>query len=445
MIHYFAIIAVIGILVFVHEMGHFLAAKFFGVRVERFSIGFPPRLFGFKKGDTDYCVSAIPLGGYVKLSGMIDESLDESTLTGAPYEFMSKPTYQKIIIICAGVIMNFVTAVAILAGFLWMFGEAVIPTTRIDVIGESGFAQSAGLERGDRILSVNGQPVAHWKDIEQKIFANIGSDLDLQVERRDGVKEVHVAWNEANLKSIENLNIAPLLPAMVGDVLPDSPALSAGLEKGDQILSIDGTPVNDWNAMTAIVREHPGQSLVFQILRDADTLRLSITPEAVSTVGQDSVAATAGRIGISYYFERHQVGFFASLSQGFSQALFIGELNIRGFGLVLFGKAPAKDMVAGPLRIAKIATDSSRIGLSSLIMLIAHLSIVLAFVNILPIPALDGGHLAMIVIEGIIKRPLSVKLKVRVQQVGMALLLALILLVTYNDLRYLITSFFHGG
>ena len=181
---FLAIIFVFGLLVLIHELGHFLAAKWMGVRVERFSIGFPPRLFGKKIGDTDYCISAIPLGGYVKMSGMIDESLD-GTLTGADYEFSSKPVWQRIVIITAGVVMNFLLAILILTMVNFIEGEQIAPTTTIGFVGKGGIAQKIGFKKGDEILSIQGEDVHSWNDIQAAFIEHLNERINFRV-LRDG-------------------------------------------------------------------------------------------------------------------------------------------------------------------------------------------------------------------------------------------------------------------
>jgi len=280
----FPIIIVLGVLVFVHELGHFLAAKFFGVRVERFSIGFPPRLFGVKVGETDYCVSAVPLGGYVKLSGMIDESMDTENIgeEPEPYEFRAKPTYQQVIIITAGVIMNFILAVAILGSIIWFQGESITPTVTVGYVAEGGIADSIGLEVNDKFMDINGVQPESWQDVIQLFIENVGNETHFEIERDGEIKKMLLSWDNLKLTDYERLGILPLSPAQVGNLSPDYPAIQAGLQSGDLIVAINDSPINSWTDMTGIIYNNPGIPLQFSILRGDETLQIEIAPKAVT-------------------------------------------------------------------------------------------------------------------------------------------------------------------
>ncbi len=428
------IVIVLGVLVLVHELGHFLAAKLFGVRVERFSIGFPPRLFGIKLGETDYCISAIPLGGYVKMSGMIDESMDSSSLTGAPHEFMSKPTYQKAIIISAGVIMNFFLAVFILGGILWYQGEPVLPTTTIGIVQDGGIADSLGLQPDDKILAINQEPIENWQDIHDAFLKHMGSDITFTIDRNGTVRNIVLHWNNLKLNDLERFGIAPLIPPVVGSLQPGFPAVEAGLQPGDRIVAINDSTITSWNDMTALIYNSPGEPLTFTIRRGDETFVKVITPKPHTIEDENGKSITRGLIGISYQLLYQKVSFFPAMAEGFNRAVLFGKLNIKGFVRLIAGQESTRDMLMGPIGIAQIAKDYAQQGYSNLILLIAYLSVVLAIINILPIPALDGGHLLIIIIEGIRKKPLPVRAKMIVQQIGMVFLLMLIFFVIFNDL-----------
>ncbi|RMF55772.1 MAG: RIP metalloprotease RseP [Calditrichaeota bacterium] len=434
------IIIVLGVLVLVHELGHFLAAKLFGVRVERFSIGFPPRLFGIKIGDTDYCISAIPLGGYVKMSGMIDESMDASTLTGAPHEFMSKPTWQKVIIITAGVIMNFLLAVVILGGALWMQGEAVLPTTTIGIVQEGGIADSIGLKKYDKILSINDTPVNNWQDIESIFLKHLGSDLTFVVERNGVPLTISLKWENLKLNDMERFGIGPLLPAVVGELTPGYPAQEAGLKPGDRILAIQDSSIESWTDMTTLISNNPEVPLTFTIQRGDSVFQTVITPKAVSYEDEEGNTQKRGLIGIGYKVLHKEISLPHAMYRGYQRAVLFGKLNITGFMRLISGEESTREMLMGPIGIAKVAGDYAQAGYENLILLIAYLSVVLAIINILPIPALDGGHLVIILIEGIRKKPLPVKTKMIIQQIGMVILLMLIFFVIFNDINRLFSG-----
>lgn len=431
-----AIVIVLSILVFVHELGHFLAAKLFGVRVERFSIGFPPRLFGIKIGETDYCISATPLGGYVKLSGMIDESMDSNQLNEPPrpYEFRARPVYQQVIIITAGVIMNFLLAVGILGGMIWVQGEPIDPTTRVGIVVEGSIADSLGIQKSDVILEINGAKPQTWQDVHALFMTNLGDHTEIVVDRGGQTKKFVLNWDNLKLNDFERLGIYPYLDAVVGQLSPGYPAEQAGLQRGDRILAIGDSTIYSWNDMTRIIFNNPETPLEFTILRGSDTLGISITPRATQYEDADGTEKTRGVIGIAPYREVREMAFLPAMAKGFQQAISLGQLNVKGFTRILSGKDSAKESLAGPIRIAKMAGDIAEQSFWALLPFIAYLSVVLAIINILPIPALDGGHLIIILIEGIRRKPLPLRAKMMVQQIGMALLLMLIVYVLYNDI-----------
>ena len=435
--NFLAIIFVFGLLVVIHELGHFLAAKWMGVRVERFSIGFPPRLFGKKIGDTDYCISAIPLGGYVKLSGMIDESMD-GNLTGADYEFSSKPIWKRIIIISAGVVMNFILAVFILTVVNFTKGEKIYPSTEIGVIGENGIAEKIGFKEGDKILAIDDVPIKSWNEVHQQYIKHLNEDIVFDVLRGDQRLSLVYEKDWFSEKNAEFLDIGWMPPAQVGNILEDSPAKMAGLERGDQIVSINGIQVNNWKEMTTIIQANPGTPIMLEVLRDGKLRNTNLIPESVKEKNSDGKFVSVGKIGIEVYYERHEVGFIRAVVNGFNGTISLILLNIKGLWWVISGTKSASDVIGGPIMIAKLAQDAAAAGWEPFWNLIAALSAILAFFNVLPIPALDGGHLLFLILEGIKGKPISTRSKMVIQQVGMALLLTLIVFILYIDIRRLL-------
>jgi regulator of sigma E protease len=424
-----AIVLVFGVVVLIHELGHFLAAKWMGVRVERFSIGFPPRLIGRKIGDTDYCISAIPIGGYVKMSGMIDESMD-TQLTGADYEFNSKPVWKRMIIIVAGVVMNFILAIIVLTILNYVQGERITPFTEIGTVGPRGVTQRIGFKVGDQILAINGVEVKNWEAVNREFFNNLNEDIIFRIRRNGQEMELKYQKQWFKENNAEYLDINYMPAARVGKVVPGMPAAQAGLKYGDEIIQLAGTPVNNWLEMTNIIRSHPADTITVDWRRNGETFSARICPQA-----QPDSAATVGKIGIETYFEYHKVSFPAALINGIDNTFSVIVSVIDGFGWVISGAKPASEMFGGPIMIGKIAINAVKIGWGALWSLIAYLSATLALINILPVPALDGGHLTFLLIEGITRKPLSVKVKLAVQQVGMAILLTLIVYVLYLDFK----------
>jgi regulator of sigma E protease len=432
-----AVVFVFGLLVLIHELGHFLAAKWMGVRVERFSIGFPPRLFGKKIGDTDYCVSAIPLGGYVKLSGMIDESLDTQT-TGADYEFNSKPVGKRIVIIIAGVVMNFILAIFVLTLLNFFSGEKIVPFTEIGGVGENGIAKKVGFKTGDKILAINGTRINNWNDIQVEFFRHLNNDIIFSIQR--GNENIDLIYEKEwfGEKNAEYLDIYWMPEAKVGNVIPGMPAAKIGLMRGDEITEIAGNKITNWSDLTSNIREYPGQSIEIRWFRDRSEYAAQIIPNSVEEKDSLGNIIAVGKIGIELYYERVPVGFGKSVVNGVKGTINLITLNVRGLWWVITGTKSAKELIGGPIMIAKLAGDAAAAGWEELWTLIAALSAILAFFNILPIPALDGGHLMFLIIEAVRQKPLSIKSKLLIQQVGMAILLTLIVFILYIDLRRLL-------
>lgn len=431
-----SIIFAFGILVLIHELGHFLAAKWMGVRVEKFSIGFPPRLFSKKIGETEFSISAIPLGGYVKMSGFIDESMD-SKLTGADYEYSSKPVWRRMIIITAGVIMNLLLAIVIYTFLSYSQGETKNPTTTIKVTGESGIAKKIGFKDGDKILSVNNQPVEYWDQVGLGFFDNIENDVTFKVQRGEATLDLVYKHQWLSDEKGELLDIAPVLPARVGETVPDMPASDIGLQRGDVITELDGKPINNWQEMTEVIRNNPEKPMSIKWNRDGSFHQATITPKKIHSTDDEENDTSFGQIGIGYYYLQKPVSFGTALVNGIVQPFRIIYMNIMGLKWVISGVKSAEESFAGPGTIAKMVSDAADRGWVYYLNMLGILNSVLAFFNMLPIPALDGGHFAFLLVEGIMRKPLSIKTRIVVQQLGMALLLSLIVFILYIDFNRL--------
>jgi regulator of sigma E protease len=434
MITVLAAIFVFSILVIIHELGHFLAARWMGVRVEKFSIGFPPTVYTKKIGETQFAISAIPLGGYVKMAGFVDESMDTNT-TGAPDEFNSKPVWRRIIIIVAGVVMNLFLAIAVMAILNFIEGEKIIPGSAIGKVGKGGIGEKTGFQPNDQILSVNGVPVSTWNDIQTEFVRNFNADIIFRVNRIGNTIDLKYQKEWFKEEHGEQLDLLPLFSTKVGDITVGMPAAEIGLKTGDQIMSIAGKPVSDWNEMTQTIRAHPNQQIDIVWLRSADTLRHSIIPQPFEERDEDKKAVMVGKIGIGYFYEHKEINAFTAALTGVTDTYDLIILQIRSIYWIITGIKHAEDMIGGPLAIAKMAGEAVQDGWDKLWRLIAGLSAMLAFINILPIPALDGGHLLFLIIEGVMGKPLSINTRLRVQQIGMAILFSLIILVFYVDIK----------
>ena len=435
----FSIIAVLllfSVLVIIHELGHYLAARLMGVRVEKFSIGFPPTLFSKKIGETEFCISAIPLGGYVKMAGFVDESMD-TKVTGADDEYSSKPVWKRMVIISAGVIMNLILAVVIFTFINFYQGETITPTTKVEVTSEQGIAQKIGFKDGDKILQVNNQAVNNWNEISSEFLNNIDNNIVFQVNRNG--QSLNLTYKKEWFSNLDgaSINIAPQYEARIGEISPDYPAQLAGLQSGDMIESINGIQVSTWQEMSDVIKANAAKDLSLTINRDGQILEKSVKPREYIATKESGDQESYGVIGVRPYTVNQPVSFSQAFVKGLIDPFAIIYLNIKGIWWMISGVKPASESIGGPITIAKMAADAANAGWDYYWRLVAILSSVLAFFNILPIPALDGGHLALLTVEGIIRRPLSIKTRLIVQQVGMALLLSLIIFVLYIDINRL--------
>ncbi len=435
--------AAIFILVLVHELGHFLAAKLFGMRVERFSIGFPPRLFGFKKGDTDYCISATPLGGYVKISGMIDESMDTEHLQSEPkdYEYRSKPVWQRIIVITAGVIFNMILAYFIFTGIIMSQGMNQIPAENVGplYVPEGSTAEMAGFQTGDRLVGVRGRELQYISSqmlISMSDFTS--SDLRFTVEREGNQVELVTppGFLDEISRNQDFVTLTNALPSGIGVVLPGGSAAEAGLQEGDEVIAIDGQEVAFWIQMVSKIQNADGE-LLFTVQRGDSQIDIPITPNP-----------STGMIGVGpvdpfthFGFETKQLGFFGSVREGVRETndTFMGIIN--GFGQLLTGALSVRENLGGPIAIASVSAEATeRGGWIGFWRITAFLSITLAIMNILPIPMLDGGHLMFLIYEGITRREPSVRVKMALQQIGFVLIIGLMIFATFNDILRYVTN-----
>ena len=427
-------IAAIFILVTIHELGHFLAAKFFNMRVDKFSIGFPPKIFSFKKGDTQYVLGATPLGGYVSIAGMIDESMDDEFLEQEPKEdeFRSKPVWQRMIVITAGVIFNAILAVIIYTGIALSYGEEVIPIESVDslYIPEESVAHEIGFRTGDRIVGINGERVEYFNEIFNPA-AITGRDLSFMIERDGSVQNLSTPPNFLDQIGEQGfLTQNNTLPSRISMILEGSPAEEAGFQAGDRVVSINGQFIDYWIQLVNIIQNAEGE-LDFTVQRNGTTEQLTVTPDPETN--QIGIAAPNPRD--VYEVQTLNYNLVQAVGQGFqkSEDTFVGI--IQGIGMMFSGDISVRQNLGGPVAIASVtkqATDSR--GFLGFWEITAFLSITLAIMNMLPIPALDGGHFMFLLYEGITRREPSAKVRMGLQQIGFLFLIGLIILVTFNDI-----------
>ena len=438
----------IGILVFIHEFGHFIAAKSFKMRIDVFAIGFGKRLFGWNKltgftfgeldkdfdgeGNTDYRICLLPLGGYVKIAGMVDESFDTKFANEEPkqYEFRARPTYQKVIVITAGVIMNLLLSLMIFWGANFFKGKQITKTTTIGYVVPNSPADSIGLLKNDKILAVNEKPVNNWGELRSQIFIySAGIDVDFKIERNGEI--IHINALRSKIPDLEK-NEMFLIPSgvkpAVAAVLANSPAEKAGLKAGDIFLKLNGIELYSPKQTTKIISSNKNVSLPLVIQRDKDTLNLAVTPGDDSMIGIQITRVFTGQI------EYETFGFFASFYQGGLDIVKMTNLTFNMFSKVINGDVAFGKVFGGPVKIAQFAAQSANDGILSFLVFLALLSLSLAILNILPFPVLDGGHLIIILIEGIFKREIPIKIKIAIQNVGFAILLLLMAFIIYSDI-----------
>jgi regulator of sigma E protease len=416
----------LGVMVLVHEWGHFVLARLFGVRVEVFSIGFGPRLFGVKRGPTDYRLSALPLGGYVRMAG--DNPAEERR--GDPDEFLSKPRWQRVLIALAGPTTNFLMAVVLTAALFVHGGEqpsyADKPVAIAGVVKGSP-AQKAGIQAGDRIVSFAGVNNPTWDRVALELALSApGHSEPVKVERGDQVFTTSVQSEPQPFDVVGY----PAEPVVVGSLAPNLPAQHAGLKEGDTILSANGQHLDAPAQFSEIVQQSGGKPMMLEILRDGQQQDLELRP----TWGDPGDGNPRWEIGITFRFvtspKRYSVP--TALVKATQFHIVLSNKLIYLVGELFTGKVSLKQ-VQGPLGIVQESSRAAKRGFGDLISLMALVSLNLGILNLLPIPILDGGHIMMLGIESVLRHDLSLKIKERFVTVGMVFLLLIFLIVMYND------------
>jgi len=425
-------IIVLGVLVFVHELGHFLVAKALGVGVDRFSIGFPPKMFGFKYGETEYCISWIPLGGYVKLHG---EDPSEPADPNDPRLYSSRPPRQRAGIVTAGPIMN-LTLSFVLMPLVFIIGMN-IPAffespVQVGWVVPDSVADVAGVKNGDLLIRLGNREIVNWEDLFEAAALVSGDEIPLEIDRTGEHFSVVVPVEE--LKSGNGLGVLPPLEPVIGSLTPGYPAVEAGLMEGDRILSVGGLPVSHWNEMAQIIHGSPGKSVTIEIDREGKHHTLTVMPRLEEKSGRGLVGISPENETIS---RRYPV--LESISRGFKRNVELLGLTFKFIWDLLTFNTSLK-LLGGPIMIFQVTGEVARAGISEFIAFMAFLSLQLGVLNLLPIPVLDGGHLLFLGLEGIKGRPLEPRFREMAQRIGFFLLLLLILVVSYNDILRILTS-----
>lgn len=418
---------VIGILVFVHEFGHFIMAKRAGVRIEKFSLGMGPKIFGYKKGDTEYVLSALPLGGYVKMAG---ENPDEEP-TGASDEFQSKTVWQRMKIAATGPLTNIVLAFLIMP-LVFMVGTYTIGPAAVGFVEKGSPADKSGFMVGDIIEEINGRAITDWEKGAMLIAVNPDTDITVKIRRREETLTLTLRPTLDTERNIGTSGLYPDFPVEIGKLKPGFPAEKAGVRLHDKILSVNGMTVYYWNQFSSLVKESKGGKLSLLLEREGTRTKIEVTPiesEGRYVIGVEPIVPLIFR----------QYGFIESIRLGFDKTIESIDLTFITLRKLITFSLSIKTL-GGPVMIAQMSGQAAAAGLSAFLSLLAVISISLGILNLLPIPILDGGLILFLVIEAIRKKPLSRKVMEVSQSIGAGLLITLIAVVSYNDIMRMFFS-----
>jgi regulator of sigma E protease len=426
----------LSFLVAVHEFGHLIAAKYFGMRVEQFSIGFPPKIWSFKKGETEYAISAIPLGGYVKISGMIDESLDAEAMKQPPqpWEFRSKPAWQRLVVMLGGIFVNVVVGILIFIGITYAFGDTYLLKDAVNNNG--GFqvgpvGESIGLRTGDKIVRINGKDYDYLEDLIRPEML-LGTNPYYTVERDGQLVDIPIPEDfiqKFSKKENAGNFIYYRFPPVIASVQKNSVAERIGLQKDDKILALNGTPITYYDEFTKMLKGNEYDSIHLKVQRAGQVLTFK------ESFKGETVLGILGDASPEYYEKAERkiaYGFVESIPLGTERAFTTLTVQIKAFGKIVSGALSPKESLSGPIGIMQafgVEWDWERFW-----SLTGVLSLVLAFMNLLPIPALDGGHVMFLSYEIISRRKPSDKFLETAQKVGMVFLLGLMVFIFANDI-----------
>ncbi len=443
---------VLTVVVFFHELGHFLVARWYGVKVTDFSIGFGKEIFGFHdKHGTRWRFAWVPLGGYVKFvdddnAASVPDADAAQKLSRQDREgsFHAKPLAHRAAVVAAGPIANFILAIVIFAG-IYTFVGASVTEPRIGVVIANSAAEKAGFREHDLIKAINGTKVESFDDMQRLIGVNAGTELSILVDRngQDIIlpftpQKREVRDRFGNKVSVALLEVQPFVEPAIGAIVSGSPADRAGFHDGDRIERINGQAIASFNAMQKIIAKSPGKRLVFSILRDGRKMEISVVPASHITTDAAGNRITIGRLGVHGPRSRTTRKYdpFSALWKGTKETWFIADQTLAYLGKIIVGRESA-DQLGGPIRIAQISSQAASIGIMSLVNLIAVLSVSIGLINLFPIPMLDGGHLLFYLFEAIKGEPLSERTREYGFRIGLALVLMLMIFATLNDLIHI--------
>ena len=419
MLNIFGALIALGVLVTVHEAGHFIAARFFGVEIEKFSIGFGKKLFSFRKGDTEYRISLIPLGGYVKMKG---ENPDEE-IVDVEHSYRSKTWWQRAIIAFAGPFMNFVLALLL---FIFSFGIGRNFEDLEPVVGSVSEPYSTYFQTGDKILAVNENEVIGWNQIAQ--FASSENDNDFTVLRKtDRIEVDGIPFDISDWYNI----VKPHVNAIVGEVSPGMPAYKAGLMTNDIILEVDNEPIDDWYEMRELITQNPDNEVKLLIKRNGKTFEKILQLET-NIYDDNKIIGITQKLPVKIH---EKFSFLEAIEYGSLTTVNFVYLNYAMLLKLIANPAAIKSNIGGPVMMYTMSKQTAGKGLDVVLNFIGMISLILMIMNLLPIPILDGGHIFFCFMEGIFRRPLSLKLQIVLQNVGLFLLMFLMVFAFWNDIN----------
>lgn len=420
-------IIVLGFLVLIHELGHFLVAKKLDVKVEKFSIGFGPRIFAFTKGETEYMISAIPLGGYVKLMG---EDPGEE-VENDPRDFASRPVSHRMAIIIAGPLMNLLLTFVLLP-LVFMIGvnlpAYIDKEVSVGWVMSDSPAEESGFKAGDVVRQIDGDYVESWEAAVTTFASNPGRRLSLQVERDGGLAHIYLTPRLMEGDGSGYTGLVHHMAPIIGSVRSGSPAATGGLMAGDRINSVNGALVDHWIGMSSRIKASNGSPVTLLVARGSDELELTVTPTKDDTSGNYI-------IGVSYSTPMvlKKFGLMGAVNEGMKRAVGLTVLTVGILKKLVTLDLSVKSL-GGPIMIAQATGAAAQAGLSEVLSLMAFISLQLGILNLLPIPVLDGGHVFFLLAELGLRKPISIKTREIAQQVGFAILITLMLVVSYNDI-----------
>ncbi len=420
-----AFLFVLGVLIFVHELGHFVMARRLGVRVITFSLGFGPKILKVTRDGIEYCISAIPLGGYVKMAG---ENPDDPR-KGEPDEFLSKTKWERFQILIAGPAMNIILAVVVMAIVLAQGAE--IPAYQDDppVVGAvlpASPAEQVGIRPGDRVVTVAGRDIRTWEQLFIAIGTKANRDVPLTIVRDGREMSLTVRPNPQTRYEVGDIGVLPDVSPSIRSVTSGDPADKAGLKAGDVVYAVNGERVVFAGQLSEAISKHPGQPIVITIRRGTTTDQVTVTPEKRGDRGIIGIA-------ISNATKTFKPGPLEAVKLSVERNVEFGGLIFQTLGGLFVGQTSPRQLM-GPVAIAQLSGESAQAGWLALFTLMASISLNLGILNLLPIPVLDGGHIFIMALEGIARRDFSMQVKERMFMAGFVLLMLLMVTVIYNDL-----------